>query len=161
MKNEQRTLRLKSEPQSLSKLEVLIQNVCDEYNLNHTYFGCISVAVVEAFQNALEHGNQNDPNKEIHINFEKTPRGLNFSIEDEGLGFNYSEIADIKDDGKEKSFPGRGIFLIKSLCDQVEYNDAGNKITMGFKTAGINIETAIESQKNFNTVNQHSQKAIN
>ena len=96
MKNEQRTLRLNSEPQSLNKLEVLIQDVCDEYKLENTHFGCISVAVTEAFQNALVHGNKNDVSKQITISFEKTASGLNFSVEDEGPGFNYSGIPDVK-----------------------------------------------------------------
>ena len=161
MNNEQRTLRLKSEPQSLNKLEVLIQDVCDENNLEHTYFGCISVAVTEAFQNALEHGNQNDLSKEIHITFEKNASGLSFSVEDEGEGFNFSDIPDVKDNGKEKTFPGRGIFLIKSLCDNVDYNEKGNKISLGFKTTGINIETAIERQEAFHTITQPAQKISN
>lgn len=161
MKNEQRTLRLNSEPQSLNKLEVLIQDVCDEYKLENTHFGCISVAVTEAFQNALVHGNKNDVSKQITISFEKTASGLNFSVEDEGPGFNYSGIPDVKDDGKEKTFPGRGLFLIKSLCDEVVFNEKGNMISLGFKTSGINIETAIKRQEQFDSIIQPDKQLNN
>lgn len=158
MKQEQKTLRLRSVPESINQLEILVEEVCDAYNLNHTYLGCISVAATEAFQNALTHGNQNDPNKIIIVDFQKTSTGVSFTVKDEGKGFDYRAIPDIKDDGKEKTFPGRGIFLIKSLSDNISFNDKGNEIEIGFKTAGINIETAIDRAQKFQVYKDSTQK---
>ncbi len=158
MKKEHKTLRLKSVPESVHKLEILIEEVCESNNLNHTYFGCISVAATEAFQNALTHGNQNDPDKIIVVDYQKTATGVSFSITDEGKGYDYRAIPDIKDDGKEKTFPGRGLFLIKSLSDEISFNEKGNEISIGFKTAGIDIETSIDRAQKFKVYKDSAQK---
>lgn len=156
MKQDQKTLRLQSVPSSLNQLEILIDEVCDKYNLNHNYVGCITVALTEAFQNALEHGNKNNPEKFITINFEKNAGGLYFSVKDEGNGFNHQDIPDTKDDGKEKVFPGRGIFLIKSLSDDVNYIGKGNEVAIGFKISSINFETAVDRISKFKEYTQTS-----
>ncbi|MEZ5198246.1 MAG: ATP-binding protein [Bacteroidales bacterium] len=92
MRQEQKTLRLKSMPESIHQLEGLIEEICDHNNLNHNYLGCISVALTEAFSNALIHGNMQDQKKFITISYQKTSTGLSFSIEDEGEGFDHRSI---------------------------------------------------------------------
>ncbi len=149
MKEAQKTLRLKSIPESIHQVEQLIEEVCNDNNLNHKYLGCISVVLTEAFNNALKHGNMNDPKKFIQIDFEKTSTGLKFCVTDEGYGFDYNKIPDIKDDGTEKEFPGRGILVIKLLADEVTYVEPGNKVELGFKTSAINFETSVDRLRKF------------
>lgn len=158
MKQEQKKLRLKSESASIHQLERLIEEICEDFNLNHNYQGCINVAMVEAFNNALIHGNKNDPTKAISIAFSKTSTGLSFSVKDEGKGFDHKSIPDIKDDGKKKHFPGRGIFLIKTLADDVEFNEKGNEVRIGFKISSINYETAVDRIKKFKEYSDSTQK---
>jgi len=160
MRQEQKKLRLKSMPESIHQLQGLIEDVCDENNLNHNYLGCISVALTEAFNNALEHGNKNNPKKFISIDFQKTSTGLEFKIKDEGDGFNFKSIPDVKDDGKEKTFPGRGIFLIKTLADDVEFVGKGNEIEIGFKISSINYETAVDRLKKFKDYSESAKKVV-
>ena len=82
MRQEQKKLRLRSLPESINQLEGLIEEICDDYNLNHNYLGCITVSLTEAFNNALQHGNKNNPEKFILIDFQKTSTGLYFKIKD-------------------------------------------------------------------------------
>ena len=160
MKKEQRTLSLKSVPESFNQVEILIEEICDEYNLNHSYLGCIITSVSEAFQNALIHGNKNVAEKLISINFKKIATGITFSIADEGAGFNYKEIPDITSKARELVFPGRGLFLIKSLSDEVTFNEKGNEISLGFKISSINIETAIDRVEKFHEYSKPEQKLV-
>jgi hypothetical protein len=44
MKQELKILKLKSVPESMNQLEHLIEEVCDQNNLNQTYQGCIAIA---------------------------------------------------------------------------------------------------------------------
>ena len=83
----------------------------------------------------------------ILIDFQKTSTGLYFKIKDEGEGFNFKNIPDTKDDGKEKVFPGRGLFLIKTLADDVNFVGSGNELEIGFKISSINYETAVDRIK--------------
>ncbi len=147
-------------PESINLLEGLIEEVCDDYNLNHNYLGCITVSLTEAFNNALEHGNKNNPEKFIFIDFQKTSTGLNFKIKDEGEGFNFKSIPDIKDDGKEKTFPGRGIFLIKTLADDVNFVGSGNALEIGFKISSINYETAVDRIKKMKEYSETAVKVV-
>ncbi|MCD4683201.1 MAG: ATP-binding protein [Bacteroidales bacterium] len=160
MRQEQKKLRLKSLPESIHRLQGLIEDICDENNLNHNYLGCISVALTEAFNNALEHGNKNNPEKFISIDFQKTSTGLEFKIKDEGDGFDYKSIPDVKEDGKEKTFPGRGIFLIKTLADDVEFVGKGNEIEIGFKISSINYETAVDRLTKFKDYSESAKKVV-
>ena len=161
MKQEQKHLKLKSSAESINQIDRLVEEVCDKYNLNHNYLGCISVSLHEAFQNAMIHGNQNDPKKSIIVDFEKSATGISFTVKDEGMGFDFGKIPDIKDDGKEKTFPGRGLFLIKSLSDNVVFNEIGNEIQIGFKISSINIETAIDRMEKFKEYSKPEQKVAN
>ncbi|MBM3434948.1 MAG: ATP-binding protein [Bacteroidetes bacterium] len=161
MKQEQQTLRLKSVPESIHQVEKLIEDICNFNNLNHNYLGCITVALTEAFSNALEHGNKNIPEKFITVNYEKSATGLSFSIKDEGNGFNYQTIPDLKDDGTEKVFPGRGIFLIKTLADDVRYIGSGNELEIGFKISSINYETAVDRIKKFKDYSNSEKNTVN
>jgi serine/threonine-protein kinase RsbW len=116
--------------------------------------------LTEAFSNALEHGNKNNPEKFITVNYEKSSTGLSFSIKDEGEGFNYNSIPDLKDDGTEKVFPGRGVFLIKSLADEVKYVGIGNELEIGFKISSINYETAVDRIKKFKDYSNSEKNAV-
>ncbi len=160
MKTEQRTLRLQSLPENIHQVEQLVEDICDDYGLNQNYFGCINVALTEAFTNALEHGNKRDPEKTITIAFEKKSTGLTFNIKDEGQGFDYQRIPDVADDGKEKTFPGRGIFLIKSLSDDVNYVGKGNEIEIGFKISSIDFETAVDRIKKLQDYSKTTEKVL-
>ena len=160
MRQEQKTLKIKSVPESIHQVEKLIEQICDEYNLNNNYLGCITVALTEAFANALEHGNKKNPEKQITITFEKSSTGVSFRIKDEGEGFDYKSIPDPKDDGKEKVFPGRGIFLIKTLSDNVNFVDPGNEIEIGFQISSINFETAVDRLKKFKDYSESTQKIV-
>ncbi|MCF8369060.1 MAG: ATP-binding protein [Bacteroidales bacterium] len=149
MKNEQKILSLRSVAESINQLEQMIEDVCDLYKLNHNYIGCVTVSLTEAFHNALIHGNKNVPEKKITIQMERSATGIAFSVRDEGEGFNPSIIPNVKDDGKEKTFPGRGLFLIKSLADDISFNEKGNEIKIGFRISSINIETSIDRMEKF------------
>jgi serine/threonine-protein kinase RsbW len=160
MRQEQKTLRLKSVPESIHEVERLIEEICDSNNLNHSYLGCITVALTEAFTNALEHGNKRNPEKFITVNYDKTSTGLVFNVSDEGEGFNFHSIPEIKDDGQEKVFPGRGIFLIKTLSDNVKFVEPGNEIEIGFKISSINYETAVDRIKKLKDYSESAKKVI-
>jgi serine/threonine-protein kinase RsbW len=160
MKREQKKLRLKSVPESIHVLEQLIEEICDKYNLNHNYLGCISVALTEAFNNALIHGNKNDSEKKIEITYLRSNTGLTFNIKDEGDGFDFKRIPDVKGDGKEKIFPGRGLFLIKTLVDDINFYGNGNEIEIGFRISSINYEIEVDRIKKFKEYTNSSHNII-
>lgn len=88
------------------------------------------VALDEAFVNAVKHGNKFDANKLVRISVEITPKKAQFTIEDEGEGFNVADIPDPRNPENLFKTSGRGVMFIYNIMDQVSYNERGNRLTM-------------------------------
>ena len=88
------------------------------------------VALDEAFVNAVKHGNKFDANKLIRIAAEVSKTEAKFTIEDEGEGFDVTNIPDPLDPKNLFKTSGRGVLFIYNIMDEVKYNDRGNRLTM-------------------------------
>ena len=88
------------------------------------------VGLTEALANAMLYGNCRDPNKRVRVEATVTPGTLSVRVTDEGRGFNPANVSDPTLPRNRTRAGGRGIFLIKKLMDQVEFNERGNSITM-------------------------------
>lgn len=92
----------------------------------------VRLAVDEALSNAFEHGNAEDPSKQIAVDVEVDAQQFRISIEDEGPGFDPGQVADPLDPANlEKLLDGgRGVFLMRCHMDGVEFNGRGNRVYM-------------------------------
>jgi serine/threonine-protein kinase RsbW len=127
-------LNFTSKSENISLVEKLIDDVCAEYKVNEDHYGNILVAVTEAVNNALYHGNKLNPDKMVDISFE--PKGestLVFTIKDQGDGFDIAALPDPTNPENLEKISGRGVFLMKSLSDNIEFNDDGRSVEMQFK----------------------------
>jgi serine/threonine-protein kinase RsbW len=84
----------------------------------------VSVAVRECVVNAIKHGNRNDESKRVVVEFSPVPPHdpdeLVIRVEDEGEGFDPSELADPLAPENILKSSGRGIFLIRNFMDDVQ-----------------------------------------
>jgi serine/threonine-protein kinase RsbW len=126
------SLKINSNPDSLRLVERLVDDVCQIYNVDENSYGNIMIAVTEAVNNAISHGNQNDPSKIVYIGFQSEDKKLTFSIKDEGQGFDYSSLPDPTDPTNIDKISGRGVFLMKNLADKVEFGNNGNEVSLSF-----------------------------
>jgi len=118
--------------------ELSLMGIVIDYLLNRaTKLGLIKpersnlfVALDEAFVNAVKHGNRSDPTKLLRITAELSSHEAIFTVEDEGSGFNVSEIPDPCDPANLFRTTGRGVMLMYNIMDKVEYNAQGNRVTM-------------------------------
>jgi serine/threonine-protein kinase RsbW len=112
-----------------SHLDVLdyVQVVCDELcavaRLDEDAGHWVGVAVRESVINAIKHGNREDTDKQVHVEFafvtEGGTRHLDISVRDEGEGFDPDEIADPLAPENLLKASGRGIFFMRSFMDDV------------------------------------------
>lgn len=92
----------------------------------------IKVVLDELLQNAIIHGNNQDSSKQVKIRIGISNNFVYFIVEDEGKGFEHKCI------GKSESIMdicdlkecGRGVLIVKNLCDSVRFNSKGNKIVV-------------------------------
>ncbi len=113
-------------------VERLVEDVCDVFNVNEDSYGNILIAVTEAVNNAIYHGNQGNPDKHIKIGFESGNDNIKFSVADEGDGFDYNSLPDPTDPLNIDKPHGRGVFLMKNLADKVEFNNNGQEVLLTF-----------------------------
>ena len=90
----------------------------------------IRLCVEEALINAIVHGNRRDVTKPVKIAYWLKNGNLNIEVEDKGNGFDYKGLSDPTANDNIMKGSGRGVYLIRSLMDEVEYNDTGNKLKM-------------------------------
>lgn len=90
----------------------------------------VHLSLEEAFVNAIKHGNHGDPDKTISVECLITPEKFDISIADEGFGFDPQGIPDPRCDGNLYKSSGRGVLLIQSYMDEIEYNGRGNCLHM-------------------------------
>ena len=125
-------LELPSQIDSITEIEALIDDVCDRYSIGEDYYGNILIALTEAINNAITHGNKLNPNKKVNLEMETHHNELNFIIKDEGDGFDYNNIPDPTLPENITKLSGRGVFLMKSLADEVAFEENGTKVMLKF-----------------------------
>jgi len=91
----------------------------------------IEIALNEALANAVEHGCQHDPSKEIQVRVECDPEaGMLIIVRDPGSGFDPARVRSPVVGEQIFTDHGRGIFLIDRLMDEVRYERGGTEIWM-------------------------------
>ncbi|MFQ5745800.1 MAG: SpoIIE family protein phosphatase [Gemmatimonadota bacterium] len=90
----------------------------------------LRVALGEAVANAILYGNREDPDKHVCIAAEFEPGCACVTVADEGEGFDPAGVDDPTRPENRGRSHGRGLFLLKSLADEVRFNEAGNAVTL-------------------------------
>lgn len=131
-------IRISSKAENIILVERMIEDVCDLFNISQDFYGNILVALTEAVNNAIYHGNQANANKNIDISFKTSPNLVSFIVKDEGPGFNYSDLPDPTNPENISNPNGRGVFLMRNLADNVSFEDNGSKVILDFKVESKN-----------------------
>ena len=107
----------------------LLQEAAENNFDEDALFG-IHLSLEEAFINAIYHGNTRDSDKTVNIKYLITPDKFDIYITDQGKGFNYGSLPDPRTKENVCKTDGRGVLLMRSYMDTVEYNYAGNCVHM-------------------------------
>ena len=111
----------------LDFVQVVSDHLCRRVGFDEDSMHWVGVAVRESVINAITHGNQNDQQKLVHVEFTSStgPEGeIAVSIRDEGQGFDPESIADPLAPENMLKSSGRGIFLMRNFMDDVELRRA-------------------------------------
>lgn len=98
------------------------------YGLDNATMYSIRLSLDESLANAYKHGNRLDDTFAIDVSFLITPVKFCLTVRDTGRGFNYEALPDPTVRENLFKSTGRGVFLMRQLLDEVEYNEAGNAI---------------------------------
>jgi serine/threonine-protein kinase RsbW len=126
------SFQLNSTMESVGEVEALAEKLAAEAGLDEDQIFHIAMAVREATVNAVLHGNEYDPARQIEGAFENTGADFIFTITDQGRGFDPDHLPDPSAAENLLRSTGRGIFLIRSLMDEVHFRQLhpGTELTL-------------------------------
>ena len=91
----------------------------------------IGLALQEALANAIVHGCNNDPSKQVRCRCSCDRDGrILVVVTDPGPGFHWDALSDPKTSQNLYADHGRGVYLIRHLIDEVQFEGGGNQIKM-------------------------------
>ncbi|HUV41818.1 MAG TPA: ATP-binding protein [Sedimentisphaerales bacterium] len=125
-----RTVIVESKPGAITKAFEWILSKLQAGNFSAEDVFAVRMALSEAFLNAISHGNKMDPDKEIKIDYSVSEDKVGISMTDQGEGFNPQKVPDPRCDENLYKTRGRGLLLMRSYMDVVEFNELGNSVHM-------------------------------
>jgi serine/threonine-protein kinase RsbW len=123
---------LPSDYQSLIEVEKLVGDICEEFGVKEDAFGNVLIAVSEAVNNAIQHGNKHLPDAIVEVKVGTHQDLFCIQVKDQGTGFHYQELPDPTAPENLLKDSGRGVFLMKNLADEVEFLNTGSVVNLYF-----------------------------
>jgi serine/threonine-protein kinase RsbW len=126
------SIQVPSISENIRMIESFIDNAKEKFHLDDDIYGNIMIAVTEAVNNAIKHGNSNDKSKNVSLSLSLNDSMIKFVIKDEGPGFDYDNLPDPTAPENLEKLGGRGIFLMKHLSDEVSFKEKGRIVELCF-----------------------------
>jgi len=125
-------LKFESKPENIAIVERLIDQISAEHGIIPEHYGNVLIGMTEAVNNAITHGNKLDLNKSVGVSCAVDGKGLVFRITDEGPGFDYENLPDPTAPENIEKPHGRGVFLMRHLADECDFEDDGRIVVLTF-----------------------------
>lgn len=121
---------VESTPFAILKVWEWIRSKLKTNNFSQDDIFAVHLALEEAFTNAIKHGNKKDAAKKVKIDYSVSLDKLEVSMMDEGEGFDPKAVPDPRYGENLYKTEGRGLLLMRSYMDVVEFNERGNCVYM-------------------------------
>jgi serine/threonine-protein kinase RsbW len=129
-------MTLETQVESVNLAEEMCLRVAEAAGFGEDDCYRIGMSVREGVINAFHYGNQERPEKKIHLAVDLTPDKMIIHVLDEGTGFKLSEVPDPLAEENLLSTSGRGIFLMRAFMDEFDVvagKNGGAEIVMSKK----------------------------
>jgi len=120
-------------PSTHESVEALTDRVCRllrKLPIQEKARFCLQLALHEALGNAVEHGNRNDPSKQVTVTCSWQAHQVTLIVDDEGDGFDATDLPDPTAPENLLKENGRGIFLIGRYADECRFENHGRRIVI-------------------------------
>ena len=115
-------LSLPSRLELLALLDRVTGAVCERMEFDEDASSQVTMSVIEAGTNAIQHGHRRDASKFIDIEFALRPDRLEVTVHDTGPGFDLGAIdRDVTTPERLFDARGRGIFIMRACMDAVDF----------------------------------------
>ena len=116
------SMRMPSRLELLGVLDRVADSVCERMEFDEETRARITMSVIEAGTNAIQHGHRRDATKAVDIEFHFLPEALEIIVHDSGKGFDINSInGNVTSPDHLLDLRGRGIYIMRECMDTVEY----------------------------------------
>jgi len=134
-------LTIASSQHSLQEADDFIESTLEELGIDKSIVADVAITSTELINNAILHGNKGDASKKVMIRLQVDDDTICVDIIDQGDGFDATSVPDPLAEENLLKEVGRGIFIVKSLVDSLEYDNEpgwGTKASLKKSVSGEN-----------------------
>jgi len=135
-------LAIGSQFENIELVQIVVEESLRKLDLDDATAHSIGLAVREAVANAIKHGNQQDPDKQVEIGFGVEQGEVVIEVTDQGAGFDLLEVKDPLNPDNLLRPNGRGIFFMNSFMDAIDYSfkpEGGTVVTLRKRLASATL----------------------
>ncbi|MBM4176968.1 MAG: ATP-binding protein [Ignavibacteria bacterium] len=123
---------LKTSPFEIDRLPKFLGEAFEGINVKKDYFNMLLLAITEAVNNAIVHGNKSNITKKVILELTVTDSTIKIDVTDEGEGFDIEKIPDPTLPENLLREHGRGVYIMKHFVDEMYYTKSkeGNSLTL-------------------------------
>ncbi len=114
-------------------IQVVVDDALERLGLDDDSRHWVGIAIREAVANAIKHGNQQDPEKEVEVELAIVGDQAIIRVVDQGEGFDLEQVDDPLAPENLLKPNGRGIFYMNNFMDEIEYGtrpEGGTVVTL-------------------------------
>jgi serine/threonine-protein kinase RsbW len=131
--SEQVHLAIASRFENIELVQIAVEASLGQLNLGEDTSHWIGIAVREAVANAIKHGNREDPDKTVEVDFGLEGDEVVVRVADQGEGFDLQKLPDPLSEENLLRPNGRGIFFMRQFMDGIDYTfrpEGGTVVTL-------------------------------
>jgi serine/threonine-protein kinase RsbW len=106
----------------LKEVDEFVETRLKNAGLDENKLADVAISVAEAVTNAVVHGNKRDLRKRVKVALKIEDPRIIIEVQDQGNGFNPKNIDSPLEGNNVLKEAGRGIFILKSLMDEVDFS---------------------------------------
>jgi serine/threonine-protein kinase RsbW len=118
-------LTLPSDLRFLSVARAFLEAVCVAGRFDYSFTEAVVVAMHEAISNVIRHAHRDRPNAQLQIRCYLRQDGMELEVLDEGVPFDLAAVPVL--DPAELRIGGRGVFLMRTLMDELSCKPLGER----------------------------------
>jgi serine/threonine-protein kinase RsbW len=116
------SVRMPSRLELLGVLDKVTDSLCERMEFGDDDRSRVTMSVIEAGTNAIQHGHGRDASKPVDIEFHVLPDALEILVHDSGKGFDLKSVnGDVTTPDHLLDVRGRGIYIMRECMDTVEF----------------------------------------
>lgn len=129
MEPKRKTLKLSNKISELETIQLCLDELVEKWNVPAALGMTLNLVIEEAFTNVVNYAYDDSDEHSIEVVFEMQNKILSISLIDDGNAYDPTQNAtpDLSLSVEERKIGGLGVYLIKTMMDEVAYERKASK----------------------------------